>query len=118
MASDPIRILIVDDDEGVLIEPERLLEGEGYNTVTAWSAREAMALGKRHQFHLLLVDEHLADIDGPTLFHQLQRTQSTASCLLMHTRQELARKPMNSARGVCKGEHADMKIQIRSCLAA
>lgn len=118
MASDPIRILIVDDDEGVLIEPERLLQGGGYNTVTAWSAREAMGLGKRHQFHLLLVDEHLADIDGPTLFRQLQQTQSTASCLLMRTGKDLARKHMNSARGVCKWKHADMKIQIRSCLAA
>ena len=29
MASDPIKILIVDDDEAVLIELERLLEGEG-----------------------------------------------------------------------------------------
>lgn len=37
MASDPIRILIVDDDEDVLIALERLLEGEGYATATAWS---------------------------------------------------------------------------------
>jgi len=118
MASDPIRILIVDDDEGVLIELERMLEGEGYSTVTAWSAREAIALCERHQFHLLLVDEHLGDIDGPTLCRELQRTQSTASCLLMHTRKDLARKYMNSAKGVCKLEHADMKSQIRSCLAA
>ena len=103
MASDPIRILIVEDDEGVLIELERLLEGECCDTVTAWSAREPMKVGKRHQFRLLLVDVHLADIDGPTLFHQLQPTQSTASCLLMHTRKDLARKPVNSARGVCSG---------------
>jgi len=51
MASDPIRILIVDDDKGALIALERLLEGEGYSTVTAWSAREAIALCERHQFH-------------------------------------------------------------------
>ena len=32
-------ILIVDDDEQVLIELERLLEDQGYNTTTAWSGR-------------------------------------------------------------------------------
>jgi CheY-like chemotaxis protein len=38
MVSDPIKILIVDDDEQVLIELERLLESEGYSTTTAWGA--------------------------------------------------------------------------------
>src|ERR1700746_1391037 len=46
MASDPIRILIVDDDEDVLIALERLLEGEGYTTATAWSGKEALVLSK------------------------------------------------------------------------
>jgi len=30
--------------EDVLIELERLLEGEGYSTATAWSGQEALAL--------------------------------------------------------------------------
>ena len=55
MASDPIKILIVDDDEEVLIELERLLEGEGYSTATAWSGREALALSDRLRFDLVLV---------------------------------------------------------------
>ena len=78
MASDPIRILIVDDDEGVLIELECLLEGEGYSTVTAWSTREALELSERFQFHVLLVDENLGDADGPTLCGELQRNQPPA----------------------------------------
>ena len=50
MASDPIKILIVDDDEEVLIELERLLGGQGYSTATAWSGREALALSDRLRF--------------------------------------------------------------------
>jgi len=50
MASDPIKILIVDDDERVLIELERLLESEGYSTATAWGGREALALSEKKMF--------------------------------------------------------------------
>src|SRR5215469_11832129 len=67
MASDPIKILIVDDDEQVLIALERLLEGEGYSTVTAWGGREALALSEKARFDLLLVDEHVADLDFDAL---------------------------------------------------
>jgi CheY-like chemotaxis protein len=62
MASDPIRILIVDDDQDVLIKLEHLLESEGYRTVTAWSGKEALALSETVDFDLLLVDEHVGDV--------------------------------------------------------
>src|SRR5215468_425636 len=63
LGSDPIKILIVDDDEEALIALERLLEEEGYSTVTAWSGREALALSDRSNFDRLLVDEHGADVN-------------------------------------------------------
>ena len=67
MGSDPIRILIVDDDEDVLIRLERLLEGEGYNTATAWSGKEALELSGKAKFDLLLVDEYLGDVETAKL---------------------------------------------------
>ena len=118
MASDPIKILIVDDDEDVLIELERLLEGEGYRTATAWSGREALALSEKGQFDLLLVDEHLGDVDVDALWNELIRQQPNAFRFLMHTRAENAPGRGNQCRGVCKWEHADVKAKIRSCLAA
>jgi len=78
MARDPIKILIVDDDEDVLIELERLLEGEGYSTATAWSGQEALALSEKLQFDLLLVDEHLANVDAHALFDELVARQPNA----------------------------------------
>jgi two-component system, OmpR family, response regulator ArlR len=116
MASDPIKILIVDDDERVLIELERLLESEGYSTATAWGGREALALSEKSCFDLLLVDEHVSDVDGAALLAGLKRRQPRAFQLLMHTR---AGEPTNSNPiGVCKWEHSEMKARIRSCLAA
>jgi CheY-like chemotaxis protein len=73
MASDPIKILIVDDDEQVLIELERLLESVGYSTTTAWSRDEALAYAKKWQFNLLLVDEHVGGADGGVLLAELKQ---------------------------------------------
>lgn len=119
MASDPIKILIVDDDEDVLIELERLLEGEGYRTVTAWSGQEALALSETGQFDLLLVDEHLGDVDVDALWNELVRRQPNAFRFLMHTREEnMPGRAKSAHTAVCKWEHAAVKAKIRSCLAA
>ncbi len=114
MASDPIKILIVDDDERVLIELERLLEGEGYSTATAWSGREALALSEKARFDLLLLDEHVGDVDFEALRRGLALRQPDAFQLLMHTRKG---RP-NSNGAICKWEHADVKAKIRGVLAA
>jgi len=119
MAGARIKVLIVDDDEDVLIELERLLEGEGYCTATAWSGLEALALSEKGQFDLLLVDEHLGDVDVDALWNELVRRQPHAFRFLMHTRG--MRAPGRAASGptaVCKWEHADVKAKVRSCLAA
>ena len=115
MASDPIKILIVDDDEQVLIALERLLEGEGYSTATAWGGREALALSEKARFDLLLLDEHVGDVDFDVLRKGLALRQPGACQLLMHTRQG---QRFNSNRAICKWEHAEMKAKIRFVLAA
>jgi CheY-like chemotaxis protein len=115
MVSDPIKILIVDDDEQVLIELERLLESEGYSTTTAWGGREALALSDQGQFDTLLVDEDMTRPDCCALLSELKRRQPQACCLQMHTRKAW---PQPSKHAVCKWEHAEMKATIRNFLAA
>lgn len=117
--TEPINILIVDDDEGVLISLERLLESEGYCTVTAWSGREALQVADTRQFDFLLVDEHLSDVEATTLCDEFIRRQPGALRFLLHTRKHSADKLSTSVhRSVCKWEHAELKDQIRECLAA
>ena len=118
MPHQPRRILIVDDDQEVLIALERTLEGEGYNTVTAWSAKEALALSENSQFDLLLVDEHMSDLDVEALFSELTRKQPKAFRFLMQTRKEAPQLPSFTDIAVCKWEHGAMKAAIRDCLSA
>jgi DNA-binding response OmpR family regulator len=116
---EPIKILIVDDDEDVLIELERTLESEGYRTVTAWSGREALVLAENGHFDLLLVDEHLSDVEAATLCKELFRRQPAALRFLMYARRENPHKlPSIAHMDVCKWEHNELKAQIRRCLAA
>jgi CheY-like chemotaxis protein len=118
MGSDPIKILIVDDDEDVLIELERLLESEGYSTATAWSGQEALALSDRSRFDMLLIDEYLGDFDSDTLLAALQARQPTAFRLLMHNDRRSTPDLKRNHAAVCKWEHAELKAGIRRCFAA
>ena len=115
MGRNPIKILIVDDDQDVLIELERLLESEGYSTATAWSGQEALALSEKDEFDLLLIDEDHSDTDAHALFEELVSRQPQAFRFLMHTRKETAERNDDA---VCKWEHVDVKTKIRNRLAA
>jgi len=116
---EPIKILIVDDDEDVLIALERTLEGEGYRTATAWSGREALQLAETGRFDVLLVDEHLCDVEAATLCAELLRRQPAAVRFLMYARKD---KPVNPLAvvdmNVCKWEHSEVTARIRRHLAA
>jgi CheY-like chemotaxis protein len=115
MVSDPIKILIVDDDEQVLIELERLLESEGYHTTTAWGGGEALAYADQMQFDVLLVDEDLTDPECDGLAAELKRRQPCACFLDMHTRKNHRGA---SAHRIHKWKHAEVKATIRNFLAA
>ncbi len=115
MVSDPIKILIVDDDEQVLIELERLLESEGYSTTTAWGGREALAYTEQMQFDVLLVDEDMTHPEWSALSVELKRRQPQACFLQMHARKNHGNAAVS---GIYKWEHAEVKATIRNFLAA
>jgi DNA-binding response OmpR family regulator len=117
MASDPIRILIVDDDEEALIALERVLEEAGYRTVTAWGGKEALALSEQARFDVLLVDEHGADVNFDALLAELRLRQPEAFPLVMHSGRS---RSLNTLvhHAVCKWKHSEVTDGIRRYLAA
>lgn len=117
MASDPIKILIVDDDEEALMALERLLEEEGYSTVTAWSGKEALALSDRANFDLLLVDEHGADVNFDSLLAELRLRQPSAFPLILHSGRSHSVNSL-AHHAVCKWKPSEVTAGIRQCLAA
>jgi signal transduction histidine kinase len=66
------RILIVDDDEGLLVLMAETLRAEGHEVATAASGRAALQAVDGHAPDLMLLDLKLRDLDGPTLLAKLQ----------------------------------------------
>jgi len=66
------RILVVDDDEGILLTMRAALEENGYAVETASNAEEAMQKTQTMTFNLALLDIKLPDIDGTELLTKLQ----------------------------------------------
>jgi DNA-binding response OmpR family regulator len=63
MAGVKKHILIADSDEQTLIELERLLQDEGFETTTAWTTSETVDLLTNEQFDLLLVADHPPELN-------------------------------------------------------
>lgn len=60
-AGTPAQILIVDNDEDVLVNLERVLEDQGYATATAINYEQALMLLSQRSFDLLVLDDYLSD---------------------------------------------------------
>jgi signal transduction histidine kinase len=66
-------VLVVDDDDGILILMAESLRAEGYDVVTATSARKAREFLAAQPLDLLIVDLKLQDGQGPDLVATIQR---------------------------------------------
>ena len=64
-------ILIVDDDVGLALNLQDILEAEGYNTAVAHDGQAARALSGEKVFDLAFVDIKLPDIQGVELIDKL-----------------------------------------------
>ena len=69
----PSRILVVDDDEGLLILMAGALRDEGYEVATAESGTAAMIALSHQTPDLILLDLKMKDVAGPTLLKRLRR---------------------------------------------
>ena len=58
------KILIVDEDTGIMVALKFLLEQNGYGTLIAFSGEDAMEVVERHHPDLILLDVLLPVVDG------------------------------------------------------
>src|SRR5690606_7186278 len=70
------RILVVDDDEGLLVLIADTLSSEGYEIIAAGSGAQALACLEKQMPDLMLLDLKMKDFGGPTLLKRLKRDDS------------------------------------------
>ncbi len=66
------KILVVDDEDFIRDNLERILDEEGYDLYLASNGREALNLTKREDIDLILLDLNLPDIDGIELLKKIK----------------------------------------------
>jgi DNA-binding NtrC family response regulator len=67
------KILIVDDEDGIREQLSRWLNYEGYKTEQAATAKETLALVRKTNFNVALLDLKLPDMDGLALLERLHK---------------------------------------------
>lgn len=72
--SDPVRILIVDDDENILKTFSTALRDAGYEVNTAENGREAIEKTRATFYNLAIIDIRLPDMEGTELLTTLVET--------------------------------------------
>ena len=71
----PARLLLVDDDPGLLKLLGMRLVSEGYSVVTAESGPEALRVLGREKVDLVISDLRMDEMDGLQLFREIQKGQ-------------------------------------------
>lgn len=115
------RILIADCHEEVLIALEKMLEDEGFDTRTVWTARDALRLLDSEAFDLVLVNEYLPDAECEHILKALQRRGGRTPCIVMQpSAPEITDFAVLESLGasdvVCKYRHRHIVEVINQCL--
>ena len=78
------RILIVDDEAGIVEEVKSFFEEEGFQVHTADSAREGMQILSKVKPHILLLDMKLPDLSGISVL-QMCKAVSPQTKVIVNT---------------------------------
>jgi DNA-binding response OmpR family regulator len=81
-----MRILLVEDEEGIAEAVTRGLEKAGYRTDSTPSGEEALAMAADGSYGLMILDVMLPDIDGCEVCRRLRRARSSVPILMLTAR--------------------------------
>jgi len=80
-----VRVLVVDDDANVRAFVERALRTAGYDTASARSGYDALALARTtsRRFELVVTDVRMPHMSGPQLIERLRRSERDVKVLYL-----------------------------------
>lgn len=76
------KILIVDDEKGLRVGTQRLLQNEGYLVTTAENGTEGILCGTREEFDLAIIDLKMPDYDGLEVLNKIRQKHPNTVCFI------------------------------------
>ena len=77
------RLLIVDDERGILVALRGLFGKEGYEVETAESGEEALAKVRAGLFHVVITDLSMKGMSGLDLLREIRRLDPESAVLMI-----------------------------------
>ena len=117
------KVLIADCHEEILIVLERMLEDAGFDTTTAWTAKDALQLVDSQSFDLVLVNEYLPDAECEDLLKALRQRGARMPFIVMQpSAPEITDFTVLQALGardvVCKYAYGQIVEIVSECLVS
>ena len=79
-ASEPARVLVVDDEESITQLVSTVLRYEGFEVETAAVGRAAVQLARTFQPDIVVLDVMLPDLDGFEVYRRLANGSAPVPC--------------------------------------
>jgi DNA-binding response OmpR family regulator len=86
---DNINILVVEDDKEINMLVTRYLKKEGYNVYSAYDGREALKKFCERQYHSIILDIMLPEIDGIEVMRRIREKSTTPIIILSAKGEEM-----------------------------
>lgn len=82
---EPIKILVIDDEEDILIETKEILGKKGFNVFTALDSDKALELFQKERPRILLIDIHMprSRLDGVEVLEEIRKLDKTSYCIMV-----------------------------------
>lgn len=77
------KILIIDDEQGVLDSLSEILDMKGYEVRTARDASYGVALVSKYYYDVVLLDIVMPEMNGVEAFRHIRRTSPSSSVIMM-----------------------------------
>ena len=94
-----IRILIVDDEKGILEALQTHLELDGFSVDISLSAKEALESFQKQPYHIVLTDINMPVMDGLILLEELKSLRGDTIVIMITAYTSLTKVLMSRAHG-------------------
>ncbi len=76
------RVLIIDDEKGLRLGTQKLLEREGYEVVAAENGMEGINIGTSSEFDCAIIDLKMPDVDGILVLKKILERYPNTICFI------------------------------------